>query len=266
MVTLVELDKRIIKGRLRRFFARSFGKKVTLTGERLAGAGCCVVRLRAEGGIAWDELLQSLPAGERAVVARDVSLPVGLSLERVDGEPLRRRILLNGAVWALERAAEQSQVGDVALLDRFGRFSDRVPRLMQACRTLTVVTSNKEEYSALAERLSGMMGAAPMITDQASGVSGCEAVIAPEGLCGFGAIERPRLLFTSDKREGYTVTADCLRSPFDAETLEKYDLFELLTAFRGERLFGDTSEILPHSLAFGQKIVPLQQISGCFGT
>lgn len=266
MVTLVEIDKRKIKGRLRRFFARNFGKKVVLSGEKVAGVPYCLVTVRAEGGIPWDEVEQAVGAGNRAVIERNVTLPVGLSIDRVDGEALRRKILLNGAVWALEHAAEHTEVGDVALLDRFGRFSDTVPRLMQVCRTLTVVTSDLKEYQVLADRLSGVMGAAPMITDKASGVSGCCAIIAPDGLSGFGAMERPRLLFTADGRDGCTVTDECVRSPFDDKTVEKYGLFELLTAFRGERLFRDTAAILPHSVVLEGEAVPLQQLSRRFGT
>ncbi len=266
MVTFVEIDKRKIKGRLRRFFARNFGKKVILSGEKVAGVSCCVVTVRAAEGIPWEEVEQAVGAGNRAVVERNVTLPVGLRIDRVDGEALRRRILLNGAVWTLEHAAEHTQVGDVALLDRFGRFSDTVPRLMRVCRTLTVVTSNTNEYQALADRLSGEMGAAPMITDKASGVSGCCAIIAPDGLSGFGAMERPRLLFTADGRDGCTVTDECVRSPFDDKTVEKYGLFELLTAFHGERIFRDTAAILPHSVVIEGKTVPLPQLSQCFGT
>ena len=266
MVTLVEFDNREIKGKIRRFFARNFGKKVTLSGEWVGGAPYCLVRVRCEGSIPWDEVKEAVGKGGRTVFERRMTLPVGLDIDRVDGEALRRKILLNGAVWTLEQAAAQNDVGDVALLDRFGRFSEVVPRLMQACRTLTVVTSDLKGYQDLADRLSSMMGAAPMITERVLGVSGCPTVIAPDGLSGFGAIERPRLLFTADSRGGCTLDDGCVRSPFDDQTVEKYGLFELLTAFRWEGVFRDVGSILPHSVVLEGKRVPLQQLCRCFGT
>ena len=266
MVTLVEFDNREIKGRIRRFFARNFGKKVTFSGERIGGVPYCLVRVRKEGPVPWEEVGQAVGRGGRVVFERGMTLPVGLEIDRVDGEPLRRKILLNGAVWTLEQAAVQAEVGDAALLDRFGRFSDAVPRLMQACRTLTVVTSDLKGYRALADGLSSVMGAAPMITELASGLSGCSAVIAPDGLIGFGAIEKPRLLFTADSRGGCTLDDGCVRSPFDDKTVEKYGLFELLTVFRSEGAFSDVASILPHSVVMEGKTVPLQQLSRCFGT
>lgn len=266
MVTLVQFDSTPTKGRLRRFFTRCFGKKVALSGGRVAGAPYCLVTVRTENGIPWEEVEAAVGAGNRTVFERGAVLPVGLHFNRVDGEALRRKILLNGAVWIVEHAAGETAVGDVALMDRFGRFAKTVPRLMQTCRTLTVVTANTDEYRELAERLYATMGAAPMITDQASGASGCVAVIAPDGLSGFGAMEKPPWLFTPDGRDGCTVTEKCVRSPFEESVLEKFDLFELLTAFHGERLFRDVGSIVPHSMVLGREILSLQQLSRRFGT
>lgn len=242
------------------------GKKVLLSGERVAGAPYCQVTVRTYGGTPWQELSDALEPGTAAVFEKHTVLPAGFAAPRVDGESLRRRILINGAVWALEQAARDNDPGEMALLDRFGRYAALVPRLMQSCRALTVVTANTEEYHRLSERLFGMLGVAPMVTERADGLSGCRVVLAPEGVSGFGAVERPPLLFSPDPQEGLTVTADDVPSPFPEAMLARYDVFELLTAFRGERLFHEVGNLVPHSLTQGGRSVPMAEIAGRFGS
>ncbi len=264
MTTLVCFDETLPKGRWRRFWSRMSGKRVVLSAERAAGASYCLVTAKTFDGVPWPEVEEAVGRGGLAVFPKGTSLPAGLGVNRVDGEPLRRRILLNGAVWALEQAASAGDVGEIALLDREGRFSSLVPRLMQSCRALTVVTAHTEEYHRLGERLFGMLGVAPMVVDRADGLSGCRAVLAPEGLSGFGALEKPPMLFSSQLREGLSLTADDIQTPFSRTLLERYDPYELLTAFRGERLFRDVGNLVPHSMTEGARRLSMPEIAARF--
>lgn len=264
MTTLVRFDDTMPKGKWRRFWNRMSGRRVILSAEKTAGASYCLVTARTFDGVPWAELEEAVGRGGQAVFPKGTSLPKELGVSRVDGEPLRRRILLNGAIWALEQAASAADAGEVALLDRSGRYASLVPRLMQSCRALTVVTAHTEEYHKLGERLFGMLGAAPMVVERADGLCGCRAVLAPEGLSGFGALEKPPLLFSSDPREGLSLTADDIQTPFSRPMLDRYDPFELLTAFRGERLFRDVGSLVPHSMTEGTRRLPLTEIAARF--
>ena len=197
--------------------------------------------------------------GAPAVFEKGVRLPVGFSGHVVDGEPLRRRLLLNGALRVIEEAAREGEVGEVALLDREGRCGHLLPRLMQVCRTVTVVTGQEAPYRRLSEQLYQTLGAAPVLAEHAGGLSHCRALLAPEGLSGFGAVEKPPLLFSPDGREGLTLTAEGVPSPFPPALSEKYDLFALLTAFREEKLFRDAARLVPSAFCEGGRTVSLAE-------
>lgn len=264
MTTLVRMDDSVPKGRWRRFWRCVGGRRVIVAAERAAGVPYCRITARTAEGVPWAELEAAIGEGNAAVFEKGVRLPVGFGVSAVDGEGLRRRILLNGALRAMEEAAREGAVGEVALLDRFGRYGFLLPRLMQACRAVTVVTAQGQEYRRLGEQLYQTLGAAPMIVERADALSGCRALLAPEGLSGFGAVERPPLLFSPDAREGLTVTEANVPTPFEPAFCEGYDVFALLTAFRGERLFRDVARLTPSGFWEGGRAVPLAEAAGRF--
>ena len=263
LTTLIRMDDRVPAGRWGRFWRRLSGRRITVSAERTAGTPYCLITVRTWEEVPWVELEEAMDA-QPAVFEKGVRLPVGFMGRTVDGEPLRRRILLNGALRVLEEAAREGEIGEVALLDREGRWGHLLPRLMQICRTVTVVTGQEALYRRLSEQLYQTLGAAPVIAERAGGLSHCRALLAPEGLSGFGAVEKPPLLFSPDGREGLTLTAEGVPSPFPPSLTERYDLFALLTAFREERLFRDAARLVPFAFREGGREVSLAEAVGRF--
>lgn len=258
VTTLIRMDGGVPKSRWSRFWRRMSGRRVLLSSERTAGTPYCLITVRTDEGVPWPELEEAM-GGTPAVFEKGVRLPAGFGGHVVDGEPLRRRLLLNGALRVLEEAAREGEIGEVALLDREGRWDHLLPRLMQVCRTVTVVTGQEGLYRRLSEQLYQTLGAAPVLAERAGGLSHCRALLAPEGLSGFGAVEKPPLLFSPDGREGLTLTEEGVPSPFPPALTEKYDLFALLTAFRGERLFRDAPRLIPSAFREGGRAVSLAE-------
>lgn len=263
MTTLIRMDDRAPGGWWGRFWRRLGGRRVMVSSEHIAGVPYCLITLRTWEGTPWAELEETVGVNP-VVFEKGVKLPAGLSVRVVDGEALRRRILLNGVMYALEEAARAGEVGHVALLDRFGRYAALLPRLMQVCRAVTVVTAQEGEYRRLSEQLYQTLGVAPMITKRADGLIHCSALLAPEGIRGFGALEQPPLLFSPDGREGLTVAAEDVPAPFPEEMRSRYDVFALLTAFRGERLFRDVAKVIPACFREGERRVSIEEAAGRF--
>ena len=264
MIYVISFDSQVPQKRMRRFLFRYFGKRIKFEVCSVASTPYCEVTVRTAYGVPWQQLSQQIDSGSITVLPRGVQLPDGCMLRKVSGEGLRKRILLNGAMYTVEKAAENGQPISVALLDKEGKYSNIVPRLLESAKTVTVVTNQVESYKELSNRLFDSVGAAPMITDSVGTISGCDAVIAPNGLSGFGAIELPKLMFDLSGADGLTVTEDCIKVPFSSELTQSHNVFELLTAFSGERLFGDVDKLVPHSFKSGKKLVPIAQVCRLF--
>ena len=263
MTTLVVLDDRAPQGRWRRFWRQVSGRRVTASAARTAGVAYCRLTVRADEGVPWAEVAAAVGGGP-AVFEKGVRPPLGCGVVAVDGEPLRRRLLLNGALRALEDAARVGDVGGVALLDRYGRYGFLLPRMMQACRCVTVVTAEGAAYRRLSEELYQTLGAAPLVVDRVDGLTECRALLAPEGLSGFGAVACPPLLFSPDAREGLTLAAEDVPTPFEPALCERFDAFALLTAFRRERPFRDVARLVPAAFRERERAVPLAEASARF--
>ncbi len=266
MIYVVVFDEQMPKKGIKRFLFRHFGKRTQFELCSVAGTPYCEVTVRTALGVPWELLEQQIALGSVTVLPRGVRLPEGCRLRGINGEGLRRKILLNGAMYAVEKSAQSGQSVGVALLDREGKYSNIVPRLLESAKTVTVVTKQVKSYTELADRLFDSIGAAPMVTDSAGAISDCEAVIAPDGLSGFGAIELPKVMFDLSGADGLTVTENCINAPFSQKLLESHDVFELLTAFSGERLFGEVDRLVPHSFKNGKKLIPIAQVCSLFCT
>ena len=264
MIYVIGFDSQVPKKRIKRFLFRYFGKRTRFEVCSVAATPYCEVTVRTAYGVPWQLLTQQIAAGSVTVLPRGVTVPEGCMLRKVSGEGLRRRILLNGAMYTVAKAAENGNPISVALLDKEGKYSNIVPRLLESAKAVTVVTKQVESYKELSNRLFDSVGAAPMITDSVGTISGCEAVIAPNGLSGFGAIELPKVMFDLSGADGLTVTEDCIKVPFSQKLTQSHTVFELLTAFSGERLFGDVDKLVPHSFKSGKKLVPIAQVCRLF--
>lgn len=267
MVYLLRTDDTRVKGRLRRALHLRFARRVRPAGARVGDCPCCLVTLETDGGIDWELLKSELSAAETIVAPRSLPLPPWLASRVVSGERLRHRILLNGALYALEKAAADGCPADaVALFDREGKHGALLERLLTVARTVTVVTRNEGAFTELSGSFASTAGAAPIIARDPSAAAGSAVIIAPDGLSGFGAVELARATFSPFVREGLTVDESCVSAPFSDKMLAEYNVFDLLTAFAGRRLLENVAECVPHSFAGLNKRVPISKTAALFSS
>ncbi len=255
------------KGWLRQFLHRVFGRKVTVSGVKVSGVECCLISVDAADGISWDEVDAAVGGPCKAVFPKGIVPPKDSRIIKINGEALRRRVLINGALFALETAAAEGKaVQSVALLDRDGEYASLIEPLMKSVQTVAVVTRAEEVYTPIADRMFEQVGAAPLVTDSASTLSGCKVIIAPEGLGGFGAVEVVDVMFTPESADGFSVNAGCINAPFAPKLIAEYDAFELLTAFCEAHKFASADSLVPQSFVYGEKQVALGDVVRRFCT
>lgn len=188
-----------------------------------------IIYINRKDNINWNKI--SSLAGEQKsciICKSDVVFPDDMGFVRFRSYDFEERISVNMAIFVIKQVYKILPKLKVGLYDPDGSYCDALAGIVKYTSDIKVVTSNKENYEDVMDRIMEEYGAVVVTSDNIDSISDCHIVIAPKKIEEIIPIRQKALVLTGQRPAvclgGLVYYRYCFRMPNKFERIKPAEI------------------------------------------